>query len=284
MSFPFSDIPGYEAKTLTYKTVDGIDLKLDTLLPTDLDSSPTPIVIHYTVTEMDLHLLPEATAHEAVDDALDAYTWVRCLSVARGRSSRSTVFWILPTSATSPRAPISWGIPPIETGPVLELFPSASRDGKPPVSGYAWPEDLMRDDHFAFVMALHIEALLPDFATGIVGLGQGLAAKGLDVIPESEKRLFIGAFGYPSGLPPVFFLHGRDDAAVPFRISESAADRLGRAGAEVTTEFPDSAQHGFDALLGRVEIEADCAAQSSPVAVDGLRRVLRFLDQEMLRG
>lgn len=259
--------------------------------------------------------MPEDTAHEAVDDALDAYNWVvdklgTALSLDLGpvvlAGSSAGAFLALTTAASSvhrPRAVVSLyglldladeryvtkganilGLPLIETRSVLERFPSASQRGTVSVPGYPWPEDLMGDDRFALVMALHIEALLPDFATGIVGFGQSLAAKGRDVVPETDRRLFIGTFGYPSGLPPVFLLHGQDDAAVPFRISESTADRLRQAGARVTTEFPDNAQHGFDAMLGRVDIEADSSTQSRSVAVNSLRRVLSFLDQELSKS
>ena len=142
----------------------------------------------------------------------------------------------------------------------------------------------MVDDRFRFVVALHLEALIPDYLTGIPGLSKSLAAEGLDAIPESERRLFISAFGYPAGLPPVFLLHGKDDAAVPFEISEIAAEKLRQASVEVTVEFPNNAQHGFDAFLGRVDIEADASEESSSVARNSLKAAIRFLDQELSRG
>lgn len=49
MTTSLSGFPGYEPSTFTYKTVDGIDIKLDILAPVDLGQgqSPIPIVMHY---------------------------------------------------------------------------------------------------------------------------------------------------------------------------------------------------------------------------------------------
>ncbi|KAI0528459.1 alpha/beta-hydrolase [Xylaria digitata] len=339
MSTPFSDFPGYHSRTLSFKAVEGTNLELDVVFPTDLGSSPIPVLIHYhggffvvgdrysvppfwliqacvrrrwIFVSPDYRLMPESTAHEAVDDALDSYSWVldklsSVLGTAIGpvvlAGSSAGAYLALTTAALSiqcPQAVVSLygllnladkryytkganilGIPTIETSPVLGLFPSVSQKRAVPISGYPWPEDLMGDSRFALVMALHIDTLLPDFATGVSGLSQSLAANGLDKIQRREQRLFIDAVGYPPGLPPVFLLHGKDDAAIPFRISESAADKLRQAGAKVAIEFPDNAQHGFDALLGRIDIEEGSFPASNSAAVNSLNRVLQFLDQEL---
>lgn len=38
---------GYEAKTLIFKVVDGLELSLDILYPSKPSSKPTPVLIHY---------------------------------------------------------------------------------------------------------------------------------------------------------------------------------------------------------------------------------------------
>jgi acetyl esterase/lipase len=130
---------------------------------------------------------------------------------------------------------------------------------------------------------LHLEALVPDFATGIAGLSQEIAANGRDAIPESAQRLFVDAFDYTRGLPPVFLLHGKNDTGVPFILSESAAEKLKKAGTQVTTEFPVDAQHGFDVALGRIDIESVSSGDSNSPAVDSLKRAIEFLDKEVSR-
>lgn len=47
MSTPFSGFPGYTSRSFTFKTVNGVDLKLEALVPVDFGPSPTPVVIHY---------------------------------------------------------------------------------------------------------------------------------------------------------------------------------------------------------------------------------------------
>jgi len=63
----------------------------------------------------------------------------------------------------------------------------------------------------------------------------------------------------------------------------AAAEKLKKAGTQVTTEFPVDAQHGFDVALGRIDIESVSSGDSNSPAVDSLKRAIEFLDKEVSR-
>lgn len=265
----------------------------------------------------DYRLLPETTAHRSVEDARDAYEWVvqqlaGTLNINTGPvilagssagaylalTAASMILAAAPVDFTPPRAMLLLyglldpsneryttkgtnilGLPPINPGPVLEGFASTHDTRGVVISGYSWPVSLPEDPRFALIQAAHIAARIPDIMTGVDGLSEAIAAHGPEAsIAASERKLFAVAFGALSGLPPTLLIHGRNDIGVPFAISQLAAEELKSCGVDVTTEFPDDAQHGFDVMLGHVDLDESTQVRTTP-AVESLRRALEFLDR-----
>ncbi|KAK7398524.1 hypothetical protein QQX98_012100 [Neonectria punicea] len=221
----------------------------------------------------DYRLMPESTAHDSVDDAADAYEWVSKrlsaeLNISIGplilSGSSAGAYLALTVASFTPTKPRALfllygmldpaderyttkgtnvlGLPPVEAGPVLAQFDSGGNEKEVARSGYPWPDDLATDSRFGLIMALHMEALIPDRMTGIDGLSKEIAIRGQKTsIPASAQRLFPKAFADLSGLPSTFIFHGKNDNVVPCRLSRSTAEVLQVLGVDVTTEFPDDA-------------------------------------------
>ncbi|KAH6900609.1 Alpha/Beta hydrolase protein [Thelonectria olida] len=259
----------------------------------------------------DYRLLPETTAQSTFDDAFDAYSWVLmglCQRIGRqvgsvivaGSSaggylaltaaSRASfhrqpsalllIYGMLDpanTRYTKPGSSVS-GKPEIETGPVLEQFPipKESHDG-PVFSGQAIDGDPMAGPRGQFILALHQDALFPDYMTGIKGLSKEISSKGAEAIPEKHRNLFPLTFGELGKLPPTFLLHGKNDSAVPVELSIGAAEKLKAAGVQVHAEFPDDAEHGFDVRSGNIDV--DKGDENSVPAFHTLKKVVSFLDE-----
>ncbi|KAJ5598078.1 elymoclavine monooxygenase [Penicillium hordei] len=196
-----------------------------------------------------------------------------------------------------------FGMSPIDSQPFFDEWEEGQRkaatDGKPSqaLSGYPIPQNPSADVRMGLIAALHCMARLPDYMAGIPGLGSkirgnyndknssggdgsGSNAKSVmvDLVPEKARELFAIALGRVAGLPRTAVLHGRNDAAVPFAVSQSATETLRQLGVAVHTEFPDDAPHGFDAMVGNVDIEQSKEPSLDTPAFDGLRGVLRWLD------
>jgi acetyl esterase/lipase len=258
----------------------------------------------------DYRLIPEATAHEAVADALDAYNWVRqSLSQALGMkigpvisagSSAGAYLALTSASMTSikPDAlvliygmldPISerytkpgtniFGMPPIDSQPLLDQWNLLKEKGETTVhTGYPVPRDPANDFRMGLITALHCMALFPDFMTGVPGLGRDIAQNGTSVVPAEARQLYTIAFERGTGLPRTAIFHGKNDLAVPFSGSEAAADSLRKLGVVVHTEFPDDAPHSFDSMAGNVDLEDSDDTSTKTPAFDGLRGIVKFLD------
>ncbi|KAJ4209628.1 hypothetical protein NW759_013484 [Fusarium solani] len=327
---------GYSSKTFTYKSVDGLDLKLDALVPLDAPDQ-VPVVVHihggflvigdrYSIqpywlikacvrrrwifVSPDYRLIPEATGHDALEDAVHAYEWVAARLAAQlgirtggvilaGSSAGGFLALAAARQATTrPLALISiygmldlaherytrkgtniMGLPPVNGGPILDQFLAGDRAGAAVLSGYPWPLDLAKDSRFGLVAALHVEALLIDVVTGVPGLGEAIAAQGpKEAIPAEARPLFPATFGPLGSLPPTLLLHGRNDTGTPFETSLSVMAKLEDAGVRVTAEFPGDAPHGFDVLLGPVDLESQPSTVPDSEAVLGLKKVIGFLD------
>jgi acetyl esterase/lipase len=260
----------------------------------------------------DYRLLPEATAHDAVDDAVDAYQWVRAkLPALLGRKLGSVLvagasaggYLALTTAAqvaekpdklllvygmldaagpryTTPGTKI-FGRPVVDTKPILQEWPLKNDEKKrKKISAYpVSPQTIATDRRFALASALHIDALFPDYMTGVHGLAKTIATEGIEGIPTEHRRLFPLSFGDLSQMPPTMLLHGINDSAVPVECSRVAEDKLRAAvGTQVAvvSEFPENAEHGFDAGAGTLDVEKPEADDVQ--AVESLRRVIRFLD------
>ncbi|WJG37027.1 uncharacterized protein FOBCDRAFT_146923, partial [Fusarium oxysporum Fo47] len=259
----------------------------------------------------DYRLVPESTAHASLDDSIDAYNWVRSsLADAIGRpigsvllSGSSAGGYLALTTAnavehkpdallliygmldaagpryTTPGTNI-WGAPPFDTASVLSQFPRTKQnDDRKAISGYPPPENFQQDPRFQVTSALHIDALFPDYMTGVDGLSREIANKGIDAIPEEHRRLFPLSFGDLSKIPRTFLLHGVNDTAVTIDCGIVAEKKLREAGVEVIKDFPENAEHGFDVRTGNLDVEkAD--ADGIP-NVESLRNAIRFLDSSV---
>ncbi|KAF9767220.1 hypothetical protein IL306_000231 [Fusarium sp. DS 682] len=256
----------------------------------------------------DYRLVPESTAHASLDDCVDAYNWVRSsLADTIGRpigpvllsGSSAGGYLALATANAVEKKPAAllliygmldaagpryttpgtniWGAPPFDTTSALSKFPQPkANDGRKAISGYPPPENFQEDPRFSVVSALHIDALFPDYMTGVDGLSREIASKGIDAIPEEHQRLFPLSFGDLVKLPRTFLLHGVNDSAVTVDNSVQAEKKLREAGVEVVKDFPEDAEHGFDSRIGNVDVEkAD--ADGIP-NVESLRNAIRFLE------
>ncbi|RKK94543.1 hypothetical protein BFJ71_g8911 [Fusarium oxysporum] len=255
----------------------------------------------------DYRLVPESTAHASLDDSIDAYNWVRSsLADAIGRpigpvllSGSSAGGYLALTTAnavehkpdallliygmlnaagpryTTPGTNI-WGAPPFDTASVLSQFPRTKQnDDRKAISGYPPPENFQQDPRFQVASALHIDALFPDYMTGVEGLSREIASKGIDAIPDEHRRLFPLSFGDLARIPRTFLLHGVNDSAVTVDCSFVAEKKLREAGVEVVKDFPENAEHGFDVRTGNVDVEK-AEADGIP-NIESLRNVIRFL-------
>ncbi|CVL08276.1 uncharacterized protein FPRN_13311 [Fusarium proliferatum] len=259
----------------------------------------------------DYRLVPESTAHASLDDSIDAYKWVRSsLADAIGRpigpvllaGSSAGGYLALTTAnavkhkpdallliygmldAAGPRYTIPgtniWGAPPFDTTSVLSQFPrTKENDDRKAISGYPLPENFQQDPRFQVASALHIDALFPDYMTGVEGLSREIASKGIDAIPEEHRRLFPLSFGDLAKIPRTFLLHGVNDSAVTVDCSIVAEKKLREAGVEVEKDFPEDAEHGFDGRIGNIDVEK---AEADEIPnIESLRNAIRFLDSSV---
>ncbi|KAJ3500740.1 hypothetical protein NM208_g17081 [Fusarium decemcellulare] len=103
-SFPLAGFDGYTSRTFSFKSTPDGDINVDVVYPEDSDGSPSTVLLHYhggfliigdrysflpywlvhacasrkwIFVTPEYRLIPETTAHSSVDDAVDAYNWVR---------------------------------------------------------------------------------------------------------------------------------------------------------------------------------------------------------------
>ncbi|KAF4835181.1 Non-reducing polyketide synthase ausA [Colletotrichum tropicale] len=336
-SFPLERLAGYTSRTVPFKVISGdTTINADVVYPVKSDGSPAVVLLHYhggflivgdrysflpywlvhacasrgwVFVTPDYRLMPESTAHDAIQDAADAYEWawsslpkvlgrpVGSLSLA---GSSAGGYLALSTAVSAVKKPsallLIYGMldpsgtrytsagknifdrPIIATGPILEAWPMRKVSGeyRKPVSAYPIV-DPATDPKFALASALHIDAIFPDYMAGVPGLARQIAAEGITAVPEQHRQLFPLDFGHLSGLPPVMLLHGANDSAVPLECSIKAAGKLQESGVRVLVEFPSDAQHGFDARVGDVNIET--SAGDAVIAVESLQKAIGFLEQ-----
>lgn len=259
-------------------------------------------------------LIPETTAHSAVEDAADAYEWVRSslpgllgrpigpvlvagssagayLALTTGTLALKKpealllIYGMLDAAGSRYTAPGSgiFGQPHFDTTPILEQFPKRKgNEDRKSISAYPQLEGSENDPRFSLAAALHIEALFPDYITGVDGLSRALADEGIKAIPDKDKKLFPLSFGILDHLPRTFLLHGVNDSAVPVENSVTAAEKLRAAtSSEIITEFPEDAEHGFDSRIGNVNVEAK--EGDGVLAVESLRRAIHFLESSVAK-
>ncbi|KAF5022713.1 hypothetical protein F66182_5261 [Fusarium sp. NRRL 66182] len=334
----FSSLEGYTSKTIPFKSGPEGDIVLDVVYPEESDGLPGTVLIHihggflvvgdrysflphwllnaaaarkWIFVSPEYRLIPEATAHSSLDDAVDAYNWVQSsLADVLGRPISSVLvagssaggYLALSTAVAVTKKPTAllliygmldsanpryttpgtniWGQPPFDTAPLLSKFPKRKEnEDRKPISAYPVPADMEQDARFALPSALHIDALFPDYMTGIHGLSREIASRGVEAIPEQHRRLFPLSFGNLAEIPPTFLLHGLNDSAVTVDCSVQAEKRLREAGVHVVKDFPEDAEHGFEVRLGNVDVEK---ADADGIAnVESLRNAIRFLESSV---
>ncbi|KAM0421174.1 hypothetical protein ACHAPT_011066 [Fusarium lateritium] len=341
ITFPLAGFNGYTSKTFTFKTTPDGSIPVDVVYPEETDGSPSTVLIHYhggfliigdrysflpywlvhacasrkwIFVTPEYRLIPETTAHSAVEDAADAYEWVRSsLPGLLGRSIGSVLvsgssaggYLALSTGTLAVQKPDAllpiygmldpagsryttpgssiFGRPVFDTQPVLEQFPKKKEnDDRKSISACPQLEDSDQDPRFSLAPALHIAALFPDYLTGVDGLSRAMAKGGIKAIPVEHKKLFPLSFGNLADLPRTFLLHGVNDSAVPVDNSVTAAEKLRAATlSEIITEFPEDAEHGFDSRIGNVNVEGKDG--DSVHGVESLRRAIQFLESSAVK-
>ncbi|CAH0058333.1 unnamed protein product [Clonostachys solani] len=340
-AFPLDGFDGYTSKTFVFKTdPDGNAIHTDVVYPTQAVDTPSTVLIHYhggflvfgdrysflpywlvhasvarnwIFVTPEYRLIPESTAHASVEDAVDAYKWVRSsLPDLLGRPVGSLLvagssaggYLALTTTAivaekpdalllvygmldaagptyTTP-GPNIFGMPAIETGPILREFPITKEgDDRKKLSAYKMPPDITTDPRSSLVSALHIEGIFVDYMTGVAGQGHAISKQGVEAIADRDRHLFPLTFAKLAGMPSTFLLHGVNDSGVPISCSEKAAERLRAAGVEVIEEFPADADHGFDTRVGNINVES--AEGDGLIAVGSLRNAIQFLSSSVAK-
>lgn len=257
----------------------------------------------------DYRLIPETTAHDSVEDAVDVYQWVlkslpSLIEMELGpvviAGSSAGGFLALTTSVLVEKKPAAtfciygmldminnhyltkggniFGLPVFDTTLIRESLQEVRE--KPVLTGYAYPADSAQDPRLKIISTLHIDALFPDYMTGVPGLAEKVAKEGVEAISPEHRPLFPLTFGRLTGLSPVIFIHGRNDSAVPAALSDVAVEKLEAAGVSVHAEFPDVAQHGYDRAAGR-KLESDPDGELSSPGFEALRKSLKVLDKIM---
>ncbi|KAH7121623.1 Alpha/Beta hydrolase protein [Dactylonectria macrodidyma] len=261
----------------------------------------------------DYRLIPETTAQSSLEDAVDAYQWVlNSLPEVLGRKigqvlvagSSAGGYLALATAATVTKQPSAllliygmldatnsryttpgtnvFGRPAIETASILADFPrTKAGDERQVLSVYPLdPASNPTDPRLTLISALHVDALYPDYFTGVKGLTRALAKEGAEAVPQELRNLFPLDFGDLKKLPRTMLIHGKNDSAVPVELSIRAAEKLREVGVEVFAEFPDDAEHGFDAQLGSIDLEK--TADDGVASTKSLRNAIAFLHDSVV--
>ncbi|KAF7555113.1 hypothetical protein G7Z17_g2458 [Cylindrodendrum hubeiense] len=309
-SFPLAGLDGYKSKTLSFKSTRDGDINVDVAypeLPGDVESST--VLLHY-------HggFLAKTTAQSSLEDAVDAYEWVlsslpqildRKIGSVLLAGSSAGGYLALATAATVKKQPSAllliygmldatfpryttpganiFGKPLIDTTSILADLPIAKEnDTRPVLSAYPMdPANPIEDPRLTLASALHIDAIYLDYMTGIEGLGRDIAKQGVEAIPQQHRNLFPLAFGDLKKLPRTLLLHGKNDSAVPVEPSIQAAEKLRVAGVQVSTEFPEDGEHGFDVRVGDVDVEKS-TGENVP-NFQSLRNAINFLQSAVER-
>ncbi|KEF52253.1 uncharacterized protein A1O9_11493 [Exophiala aquamarina CBS 119918] len=255
----------------------------------------------------DYRLIPETTAHKSLEDAVDVYQWVlkslpSLIDIELGPAilagSSAGGFLALSTSVLVENKPAAtfcvygmldminkhyltkgsniFGLPVFDTTQIREELKTI-RD-QPVLTSYAYPENSAQDPRLKIISTLHIDALFPDYMTGVLGLSEKVAKEGPEAISADQRKLYPLTFGRLNDLPPVLLVHGRNDSAVPAALSDVAVEKLQAAGVSVHAEFPDVAQHGYDRAAGR-KLESESTEELRGQGFESLRKSLKVLDK-----
>ena len=236
---------------IVYKTVNGLDVHLDLLLPDPLPSTPAPLIVEihgggwlqgekdgmrgapyvergFITASLDYRLLPTWINPAQIDDCRDAIRWLR---------SHADQYAIDPnrTGVTGGSAGGHLCALLGTSGEAIDREQGGVSCRVQAVVDMCGPADITVDDCIPFEAS---EIYLQFFG--------GPIADNLEAARDASAISFVGP-----DMPPFLIFHCADDPTVPVRHSESLGDALKAAGADVTTVIYPTGGHGFE---GRWEI------------------------------
>lgn len=249
-------------------------------------------------------LLPEATGLEILSDARDALQWTqRSISkrvIVAGSSAGGYLALAVTTLKPEP-APVAllsiYGMLDFLSshylvsntsilGPLEQLDSTVAEIDRAKVAGeqldgYTFPENLVSDQRFRWIRAMHEASLYPGLLSRQANLVEEIQANGIDEVPVKFRALFPASFGLESGFPRVVMLHGDADVFVPVDQSQGLADKLKALNVPVHLEAIQGIGHGFDVMVvpTGVDIESEIHGADQNNVYDSLRRVLLSLDR-----
>lgn len=130
---------------------------------------------------------------------------------------------------------------------------------------------------------MHQKAIIPDILTCSEGLASRIQAEGGEAIPQEQRVLSSATFGLNVNFPPTALLHGDVDVMVEFAQSEGAAKKLKDIGVSVFLETAKGISRGFDVRELPSDINLSVESEQDPETYHGLRRILTFLDDAVLK-
>ncbi|RFU24478.1 hypothetical protein B7463_g11860, partial [Scytalidium lignicola] len=315
--------------THIFKTVKGHDLTLDVITPENFNKETGVALVHFhggflvlgeksTLPPVWLinlcrkrgwayispayRLIPEATALEVLDDAIDALQWVsKNISIRVVSAGSSAGGYLALATGTNPRCPPLLAIFPLygmldvasiryvtpgtplrgrtlDAAPIVKTIKELSTGNSQIISEYPFPANAPADPRFSMIAAMHQEALYLDVMTREKGLGAKVRAEGIEAIPEKYRPLFPASFGLRKDLPPVVLLHGKIDTLVGVEHSINVAAKLEKIGAKVQLEVYEQGEHGCDVHGVPSDIDVDEKKDGEPAVTEHLRKVAAFLD------
>lgn len=204
-----------------------------------------------------------------VEDATDAFEWVYeniCKDIILGGSSAGG-YLASTVSAFAKQSPFAtlliygllnfadksyyepgktvFGQPPMDTSDTITMLDTATKDGKV-IDGYQFPENPATDLRLGFVAAMHQDAIIPDYLTGISGLSKEIGKSGPLAIPDKFHKLFEPSFGLTSKFPPAVLIHGEDDIAALPNQGSDFEKKVEELGVKTHLELVPGVGHGFD--------------------------------------
>ncbi|KAJ3032637.1 hypothetical protein HDV00_007308 [Rhizophlyctis rosea] len=292
----FSSAERHHVQTVTYKSVNGVDLKLDIVTPSNPAKTTKPRASY--------RLLPEAPALQILQDAIDAYNWIVAnITPTTSFPHDTSKIIISGGSAGGYVATALAATPKLIPKPagVLSYYgmlnPSGERwNTKGKTLGFDFPSsvealraardhpqigdheivDLGTETRTGYISTLEEEGLYVDFMTRIDGLGAQVLEKGPEVIPSEFRPLFPLLFGITQAYPRTLLMHGDADPVVDVEESRLFAKKLEASGVDVELDVVEGGGHGFEGSVGDVDLR-DHGGEDGPVW-RSLRRSVEWID------
>ena len=252
-------------------------------------------------------LLPEATGLDIVVDIKKLHEWVtKSMNAELGISADTSKLILAGGSAGGYMCLVSALNMPVKAS--IVLYPVADVAGAPYVNQVLFKDALPQSEadnvvkemkeakgryvqgfvpvmnpdgsedstnyRYKYVRSILMNNLMPDFLTGIEGMGNKIRAGGPGVIPQECRAAFPLVDPLPPTYPPTIILHGDKDTATPIEEAYATVERLQEAGIPHELIVVKGRDHGFGGEIQDVDSEN---------AVDELsgyfRRALSFVEK-----